>query len=141
MLERPKEWKTNVLDELRKKLRLNEFPEEKLQNAHKLVYDKALADIISMVKHADREEEPICTAEERVDQAMKRITTKRSFNKEQIKWLGYIREHLIKNLTIGMEDFEYAPVFERHGGKGKADKVFNNELESLMSEINYKIAA
>lgn len=141
LLERPKEWKTNVLDELRKKLRLNEFPEDKLQNAHKLVHNKALADIISMVKHAAREEEPICTAEERVDQAMKRITTEKSFNKEQMKWLGYIREHLIKNLTIGMEDFEYAPVFERHGGKGKADKVFNNELESLISEINYKIAA
>ena len=141
LLERPKEWKTNVLDELRKKLRLNEFPEDKLQNAHKLVHNKALADIISMVKHAAREEEPICTAEERVDQAMKRITTEKSFNKEQVKWLGYIREHLIKNLTIGTEDFEYAPVFERHGGKGKADKVFNNELESLISEINYKIAA
>lgn len=141
LLERPKEWKTNVLDELRKKLRLNEFPEEKLQNAHKLVHNKALADIISMVKHAAREGEPICTAEERVDQAMKRITTEKSFNEEQMKWLGYIREHLIKNLTIGMEDFEYAPVFERHGGKGKADKVFNNELESLISEINYKIAA
>ena len=141
LLERPKEWKINVLDELRKKLRLNEFPEEKLQNAHKLVHNKALADIISMVKHAAKEEEPICTAEERVDQAMKRIATEKSFNEEQMKWLGYIREHLIKNLTIGMEDFEYAPVFERHGGKGKADKVFNNELEFMISEINYEIAA
>jgi type I restriction enzyme R subunit len=127
LLERPKEWKTNVLDELRKKLRLNEFPEEELQNAHKLVHNKALADIISMVKHAAREEEPICTAEERVDQAMKRITTEKSFNEEQMKWLGYIREHLIKNLT--------------HGGKSIANTVFNNKLESLITEINFAIAA
>ena len=141
LLERPKEWKTNVLDELRKKLRLNEFPEDKLQNAHKLVYNKALADIISMVKHADREEELLCTAEERVDQAMKKITTEKSFNEEQMKWLGYIREHLIKNLTIGMEDFEHVPVFERHGGKSIANTVFNNELESLITEINFAIAA
>jgi type I restriction enzyme R subunit len=58
-----------------------------------------------------------------------------------MKWLGYIREHLIKNLTIGMEDFEYAPVFERHGGKSIANTVFNNELEFLIAEINFAIAA
>jgi type I restriction enzyme R subunit len=40
-----------------------------------------------------------------------------------------------------MEDFEYAPVFERHGGKGRATQVFKNELESLITEINYAIAA
>ena len=35
---------------------------QELQKAHKLVYNKALADIISMVKHAARDEEPILTA-------------------------------------------------------------------------------
>jgi len=141
LLERPKEWKTEALVDLRKKLSRNNFPEKELQKAHKLVHNKALADIISMVKHAAKEEEPIYTAQERVNRAMERITTGKSFNEEQMKWLGLIREHLIENLTIGKEDFEYVPVFERHGGKGKANKVFNNELESLIAEINYAIAA
>ena len=59
LLERPKDWKTEALKELREKLALNKFPEKDLQKAHQLVYHKALADIISMVKHAARQEEPI----------------------------------------------------------------------------------
>ena len=81
-------------------LRRNHFPEKELQKAHKLVYHKALVDIISMVKHAAQEEEPIYTAEERVDRALKAVMAGKSFDEEQTKWLGFIREHLIENLTI-----------------------------------------
>ena len=72
-----------------------------------------------MVKHAAREEEPIYSAEERVDRALAKVTAGKSLTEEQTKWLGYIREHLIENLTIDLEDFEHIPVFERHGGKAK----------------------
>ncbi|MBI4228501.1 MAG: DEAD/DEAH box helicase family protein, partial [Deltaproteobacteria bacterium] len=141
LLERPKEWKTDALNELRNKLTRNDFSEDKLQKAHKLVYNKALADIISMVKHAARNEEPIFTAEERVDRALKMVMAEKSFSKEQMKWLAFIREHLIQNLTIEMRDFEYAPIFERHGGLGRAKKVFKDELEELITKINYAVAA
>ncbi len=62
LTERPKQWNTKALTELRAKLKLNKFSEKELQKAHQLVYKKALADIISMVKHAAREEEPITSA-------------------------------------------------------------------------------
>jgi type I restriction enzyme R subunit len=141
LLERPKEWKTDALNELRQKLTRNDFSEDKLQKAHKLVYNKALADIISMVKHAARNEEPIFTAEERIDRALKMVIAEKSFSEEQMKWLGFIREHLIQNLTIEMRDFEYAPIFERHGGLGRAKKVFKDELEELITKLNYAVAA
>lgn len=141
LLEKPKDWKTEALNDLRKKLTTNDFSEKELQKAHKLVYHKDLADIISMVKHAAKEEEPIFTAEERVDKAFKRVLSGKSFNEEQRNWLGLIRQHLITNLTIDIADFEYAPIFERQGGKGKAEKVFEGRLESLISEINCAIAA
>jgi type I restriction enzyme R subunit len=105
------------------------------------VYNKAIADIISMVKHAAREEEPILTAEERVDRAMQRVTAQKSFDEEQLKWLGLIREHLIQNLTIEVADFEVAPIFERHGGLTRARKVFKEQLEHLIGEINGAVAA
>ncbi len=94
-----------------------------------------------MIKHAAAEQEPIYTAEERVDRALKKVMVGKSFNEEQREWLEFIRQHLIANLSIAMEDFDYAPVFERHGGKGKATKIFGNQLESLIAEINYAIAA
>jgi len=141
LLERPRDWKTEVLKELREKLAQNKFPEKELRKAHQLVYNKALADIISMVKHAAIEEEPIYTAEQRVDRAIKGFMSGKTFSGEQMKWLGYIREHLVENLTINLDDFEYVPVFERHGGKSIANTVFNNELESLIAKINFAIAA
>lgn len=141
LLEKPKEWKTAVLNELVEKLKQNKFPPDDLEKAHKYVYKKSLVDIISMVKHAAKEQEPILTAEERVARAMKKVTDDKSFNKEQQKWLGLIRDHLIKNLTIEKADLDYAPIFERNGGLGKAKRVFDKELESLLAEINAAIAA
>ncbi len=141
LLSRPKDWKTDVLNELREKLARNKFPEQELQKAHKLVHNKALADIISMVKHAARDQEPILTAQERVDRAMEKVKAGKSFSPEQLNWLNLIREHLVKNLTIELDDFEYAPIFERQGGRAKADKIFGDKLQSLVNEINFAVAA
>lgn len=141
LLERPKEWKTAALNELREKLARNNFPEKELQKAHKLVHNKSLADIISMVKHAAKAQEPILSAEERVDNALAKVKAGKSLNDEQLNWLGLIREHLVRNLTIELDDFEYAPIFERQGGQTKAKKIFRETLEPLINEINYAIAA
>jgi type I restriction enzyme R subunit len=141
LLKRPRDWQTDVLEDLRQKLARENFPEKELRKAHKLVYDKALADIISMVKHAAVKEAPLLSAEERVEKALEKVTAGKTFNEEQQKWLTYIREHLVENLTIDMDDFDIMPVFERHGGLGVAKKVFQDQLETLVREINFEIAA
>ncbi|MEP6490354.1 DEAD/DEAH box helicase family protein [Microcoleus vaginatus GB2-A3] len=141
LLQRPRDWKTAALNELREKLGQNQFREPELQRATQLVHNKALADIISIVKRAARADEPIYTAVERIERAIASVMVGKSFNQEQLKWLGYIQEHLVQNLTIEMDDFEYAPIFERVGGKGKAKKVFSGGLEALIDEINAAIAA
>ncbi len=141
LLERPKEWRPQALEELRKKLREGNYTEDKLQDAHRLVYNKALADIISMVKHAAKAEEPILTAEERISRAFDRITEDRNFNEEQQRWLGLIKEHLMTGLSIDEEDFDLIPIFSNRGGKGKARKVFGEQLPRLIEELNQEIAA
>jgi type I restriction enzyme, R subunit len=141
LLKRPKQWRTDVLNDLRTKLQQAHFPERQLQQAHRLVHNKALADIISMVKHAAKSQEPVLTAEERVARAMAKVTEGKSFNVEQQKWLGYIKEHLITNLTFGVDDFEAQPIFTDRGGRKTAERVFGKELEKLAAEINYAMAA
>ena len=71
LLDRPKEWGTEALAELKAKLAAapERFTVDTLEKAHRLRYDKELVDIISMVKHAARDEEPLLTAEERVGRA------------------------------------------------------------------------
>ena len=56
LLNRPKSWNTKALNELKKNLKENDFEEQNLRKAHKLVYHKDIIDIISMVKHAAKSE-------------------------------------------------------------------------------------
>ncbi len=142
LLEKPKEWNTSALNELRERLTQNKFPEKYLQEAHKLVYNKSLADIISMVKHAAKQEEPIYTAKERVEIAFEKVVAGKNYTYEQLQWLSLIKEHLVQNLTIDENDFKEAPVFEQKGGLKKAQKIFGkDELKKLIEEINRNIAA
>ena len=73
LLNRPKNWNTNALNELKKKLKENTFAESDLQRAHKSVYKKEMVDIISMVKHAANETEPLLSLDERVNQAIEKV--------------------------------------------------------------------
>ena len=93
LLARPSGWGTGALGELRTKLRQTpiSFTEDNLQRAHQVRYHKALADIISMVKHAAKSEEPLLTAEERVTRAVATVTAGEAYTEEQRQWLGRIQ--------------------------------------------------
>lgn len=143
LLNRPKDWRTEALTELQKKLAEapQRFTVKNLQAAHKLRYDKALADIISMVKHAADEASPLFNAEERVARAMERVTKGMTFTPDQQQWLDRIRAHLIENLSIDEEDFDLSPILELAGGWGRAFKVFAGKLPQLIHQFNEAIAA
>lgn len=141
LLSRPAKWNTDVLEDLREKLRKSDFSEKDLQRGHELVYKKPLADIISMVKHASDYSVPILTAQERVETAVLKLIEKHSFSEEQLNWLSYIKEHLIENLAISQEDFEIMPVFERRGGLSKARQIFGDDFETIIHAINKALAA
>jgi type I restriction enzyme R subunit len=143
LLDRPKEWGTDALTELRQKLAVTaeRFTVPHLQKAHQLQYNKALVDIISMVKHAAREQEPLYNAEERVQQAFDKVTHDKQFTDEQQKWLDRIREHMIANLSIDKDDFEVVPIFARFGGWAPANRTFNDNLDNIIRDLNEAIAA
>jgi type I restriction enzyme R subunit len=126
LLKRPRDWRPKALEELRRALAQNQFDERKLQEAHKIASHKALADVISMVKHAATEQEPVLTAEERVNRAMDKMATKHRFSDEQMQWLSLVREQLIKNLTIDEDDFDNTPLLQGRGGAAKAKRCLVN---------------
>lgn len=143
LLNRPQEWGTQALTELRRKLTATKerFTVENLQKAHAVCYQKALADIISMVKHAAKDQEPLLTASERVEKAFVKIAAGQNFTDEQRQWLDRIRAHLIENLSVDREDFEDVPIFAREGGWQKADRAFGGKLLELVKKLNREIAA
>ena len=143
LLDRPQDWSTDALSELRQKLAATpeRFTQENLEKAHAARYHKNLVDIISMVKHAAKNEEPLLTAPERVERAFTKIAVGRQFTDEQKKWLDRIRAHLIVSLSIDRGDFENVPVLLDAGGWKPADRVFDGRLEKLIEDLNEAMAA
>jgi type I restriction enzyme R subunit len=143
LLKRPKDFDTKQLKTLREKLAtqpdslVDKFTEKNLRRA----YSQELADIISIVRYTIKGGE-LLTAERRVDKALMKIKSGRSFTEEQNKWLGLIRRHLIENLLMEKEDIETLPIFTREGASwGKLNKIFEGKLENIIHEINEAIAA
>ena len=62
------------------------------------------------------------------------------FNDAQIRWLEMIRDHVAQSLEISVDDFSYTP-FVEEGGLGKAARVFGEELQPLIQELNEVLAA
>ena len=143
LLDHPGDWSTLALTDLKDRLATapERFTVEKLQRAHQLHYNKALVEIISMVKHAVDESQPLLTAEQRIDRAFANLTAGKSFTDEQQKWLDRIRDHLVANLSIDQEDFLLMPVFEQAGGWVQANRVFDGKLNELLAKLNEAIAA
>jgi len=139
--KQPDKWNTAALSELREKLASTpqHFTVTNLQKAHEVHYQKALVDIISMVKHATDEQSPLLTAEERVERAFLKVIAGKTFTKGQQQWLDRIKAHLAENLSIDEDDFEL-PIFSRFGGWKKANGIFFGELAPLIHSFNQAIA-
>lgn len=141
LLNKPRDWNTNALNELKKTLKESDYDETHLQKAHKIVYHKDAVDIISMVKHAAKETEPLLSPDERVNQAIQKVTAGKKLNYDQQKWMEYIKEHLKQNMTLDEEDFSIVPALSDRGGLSKFKKVFATEYNQIINEINIAIAA
>ena len=140
VLEKPKEWNTSVLKELRNELKKHGYDEPSLRRAVKLVHKKELPDLISIIKNAAKRE-PLLNVDERVSKAIEKVFSKMKLTPEQQEWLGYIREHQVQNLTIEEDDFDFLPVFEQRGGWSKFKKLFGAESKRILEMINANIAA
>ncbi|KAA6324337.1 Type-1 restriction enzyme R protein [termite gut metagenome] len=62
------------------------------------------------------------------------------FAEEQTQWLRMIRDHIVTSLSITKDDLENAP-FDDYGGLSKFYRLFGNEYEEILEEINVALAA
>lgn len=138
LLNKPKEFNTDELKALREKLAtkpdglIDKFNERNLRRA----YNKELADIISIIRHAAKDED-LLTVESRVNRALSKVKASHRFSAAQEKWLELIRRHLIANLLIEKDDIDTLPIFTRQGmSYNKLNRIFDGKLDELLKEIN-----
>ena len=62
------------------------------------------------------------------------------FNEEQMDWLRMIRDHIITSFHLDRDDLDMAP-FDSKGGMGKMCKLFGNQMDNVIKELNEALAA
>ena len=104
-----------------------------------------MANIISLIRFAIGETDVL---EPYSDTVEKRFTAwlaqqerfGKGFTAEQMEWLTMIKNHIATSLSIGMDDFEYAPFYEK-GGAVKANQLFGQQLNGILEGLNESMAA
>ncbi len=106
---------------------------------------KLLTNIISLIRFAIGESDVLEPFSETLERRVSEWVSQqerfgRKFTPEQREWFTMIKDHIATFLSIGMEDFEYAPFFEK-GGEVKVYQLFGQELNSILEELNERLAA
>lgn len=106
---------------------------------------KLLTDIISLIRFAIGETDILEPFSETVNHKFNTWLKEQErpgkiFTPEQREWLIMIKNHIATSLSIGMDDFELAPFYEK-GGPVKVYQVFGDELDEILEELNEVLVA
>lgn len=62
------------------------------------------------------------------------------FTPEQMDWLRMIKDYIANSFHIDKDDFEYDP-FNKNGGLGMYYKMFGEQYEAILEELNMELIA
>jgi type I restriction enzyme R subunit len=133
----PRQWTSEALWQAYEQVEAN-----RVKGASK---GKHLTDLISLARHALGVEEQLVSFQ---DQAAERFAgwlaqqahRGRSFTEEQRSWLELIRDQIVVDLEVRLQDLDEPP-FAQRGGLGKVYALFGQELEGIVAELHEVLAA
>ncbi|WP_258525576.1 type I restriction-modification system endonuclease [Paenibacillus sp. YN15] len=132
---RPKELTRESLTSLRVVLDQEGFTEKQLNTAWKEVKSQDIAaDIISFIRK-EAIGSPLISHEQRIVNAVQKLKQKHSFSRMELDWLSRIEAQLLHEPILDKETFD-SEAFKNHGGFVRINKIFNNQLDSIISELN-----
>jgi type I restriction enzyme R subunit len=133
----PRQWTSEALWQAYEQVEANQ-----VKGASK---GKHLTDLISLARHALGVEEQLVSFQ---DQAAERFAgwlaqqanRGRNFTEEQRSWLELIRDQIVVDLEVRLEDLDEPP-FAQRGGLGKVYALFGQDLEGIVAELHEVVAA
>lgn len=138
VVQRPRELTRAQLRELRLELDRLGYSETNLRRAwHDTKNEDIAASIIGFIRQAALGDHLI-PYEERVHEALKRILSKRAWTDPQRQWLRRIAEQIEREIIVDRESLDREP-FQAHGGFRRLNKVFDGQLETLLSDFNEEL--
>jgi type I restriction enzyme R subunit len=106
---------------------------------------RLLTDIVSLVRFALHQEDKLVPFADQVEIRFQNWLAQqenrgRRFTEEQRQWLTLIKDHIAASFRIEKDDFEAVP-FNQKGGLGKVYRVFGDQFDNLIDELNEALVA
>lgn len=132
---KPQELDRKSLKELKLILDEKGFTEVALNTAWKSAKNVDIAaDIIAYIRTLSIGVDLI-TPQERVKNAILKIKSGRTWNVHQLRWIDRFEKQLVAETILTRKDLDLKPFLDE-GGFTRINKIFNNELEDLIIELN-----
>lgn len=133
----PRQWTREALWQAYEQVERN-----RVQGASK---GKHLTDLISLARHALGVEEQLVSFQDQAAQRFDNWLAQQAnrgcnFTDEQRSWLELIRDQIVIDLEVRLQDLD-APPFAQRGGLGKVYQLFGAELQAIVNELNEVVAA
>lgn len=132
---RPTELTRESLKNLKLELDRNHFTEKQLNTAwRELKNEDIAADIITFIRQ-QAIGTTLLSHEQRIKNAVNKLKQNHNFSKMELDWIKRIETHLLNESIINKETFNTG-AFKNNGGFKRIDKIFKNNLEGIIHEMN-----
>lgn len=133
---RPRELTRASLKDLRLTLDREGFTAQRLNTAISQMTNVAIAaDIISLIRRYAIGS-ALVSHEIRIHGAVDRLKRAHPFTPAELQWLGRMEKYLLEESVLNVDVFDEDVRFRAQGGFAKINRVFQNQLESLVLELN-----
>lgn len=136
--QRPRDLTRQQLKELRLALDAAGFSEVTLQTAWRDATNEDIAaSIVGFIRHAALGD-ALIPYRDRVDQTLKQILTRQPWTPPQRQWLERIGKQLKKEYIVDRNTLDEG-AFKTQGGFKRINKIFNGQLEAILSDLNVSL--
>ena len=133
---RPGELTRESLKSLRLTLDREGFTTQQLNTAiSEPTNEEIAADIISLIRRYAIGS-TLISHEARIRRAVDKLRKAHSFSKQELNWIGRMEKYLMEESVLNVSVFDEDGRFRAQGGFAKIDKVFQNQLKSVVLELN-----
>lgn len=133
---RPRELTRESLRSLRFALDREGFTVQRLNTAiSRMTNEEITADIISLIRRYAIGS-ALISHEARIRRAVNKLKKAHSFSKQELNWIARMEKYLLEESVLNIAVFDEDGRFKAQGGFTKINKVFGNELENIILELN-----
>lgn len=133
---RPADLTRESLKSLSMALQREGFTERQLNSAVSQMSNKDMAaDIISFIRRYGISAR-LMNHEERIKTAIQRLKAAHDFSGTELRWIDRMEKYLLNESVLSTHTFDENVLFREKGGFGTFNRIFNNRLASLVSELN-----